>query len=128
MNEDNYNNERNQWKFTYKAKELLPHAEKRRNEHQQVETRLRSELAALIKDPASFHDDQRLQQLKRDVDRHAGLREQFDVYCHEFARTPNKEFNLKLSDVVFFSLHNAGFVSSERTPTPPAEDAEEGDD
>lgn len=113
MNEDSYQNERSQWKFTYKAKELLPFAQRRLNEHRTVEAQLRQKLAALIQDPASFHDDARLQQLKKDVDRHSALREQFEVYCHEFARTPQKEFSLKLSDVVFFGLHSGGFTSSE---------------
>jgi hypothetical protein len=113
MNEDNYNNERAQWKFVYKAEELLPLARKRLEEHRAVENKLRDQLSALIKDPASFHDDNRLQQIKRDVDRHSGLREQFEVYTHEFSRTPKKEFALKLSDVVFFGLHTGGFTSSE---------------
>ncbi len=113
VNEDSYQNERSVWKFTYKAKELLPFAQQRLAEHQAVESKLRQQLATLIQDPASFHDDAKLQQLKRDVDRHSALREQFEVYCHEFNRTPNKEFSLKLSDIVFFGIHTGGFTSSE---------------
>jgi hypothetical protein len=116
MNEESYQNERSAWKFAYKAEELLPFARRRLAEHQAVEAQLREKLAKLIRDPASFHDDVKLQQLKRDVDRHSALREQFEVYCSEFARTPKKEFNLKLSDVVFFGLHSGGFVSSEVEP------------
>lgn len=122
MNEDSYQNERSQWKFVYKAKALLPFAQRRLSEHQAIESRLREQLSAMIRDPASFHDDAKLQQLKHDVDRHSALREQFEVYCHEFTRTPNKEFSLKLSDVVFFSIHTGGFTSSEAEPTGEAED------
>jgi hypothetical protein len=107
-------------------------------EHQAVEAQLRDKLAQAVKDPTSFHDDTRLQQLrqdvdrhnalrkqlddtrlqqlKQDVDRHSALREQLEVYCHEFARTPKKEFSLRLSDVVFFGIHSGGFISSEAEP------------
>jgi hypothetical protein len=113
MNEQSYQTERSGWKFVYKGEDLLPFARRRLAEHQAVEAQLRDKLAKMIREPASFHDDARLQQLKLDVDRHAGLREQFEVYCHEFARTPKKEFSLKLSDVVFFGIHSGGFASSE---------------
>lgn len=113
MLNENYDTERSSWKFTYKAKELLPFAKTRLQEHQNEETTLRKKLASLIQDPSSFYDDSKIQQLKAEVDRHSGLREQFEVYCHEFTRTPNKEFNLKLSDIVFFRIHTGGNKSSE---------------
>lgn len=123
-NEDSYQNERSQWKFVYKAKTLLPFAQQRLSEHQALESKLREQLSAMIRDPASFHNDAKLQQLKQDVDRHSALREQFEVYCHEFSRTPNKEFSLKLSDVVFFSIHTGGFTSSESEPVAEANNEE----
>lgn len=108
--------ERGGWNFKYKGEEILPFARRRLAEHEAVEAQLREDLARKVKDPASFHDDVKLQQLKRDVDRHAALREQFEVYCHEFGRTPKKEFTLKLGDVVFFGIHSGGFLSSELEP------------
>jgi hypothetical protein len=116
FNEQSHQNERSGWKFAYKGEDLLPFARRRLAEHQAVEAKLREKLACRIKDPTSFHDDTKLQQLKQDVDRHAVLREQFEVYCHEFARTPRKEFTLRLSDVVFFGIQSGGFVSSEIEP------------
>ena len=106
-------NERSTWKFVYKGEDLLPSAQRRLAEHQAVEAQLRDKLARMVKDPASFHDDTKLQQVKQDVDRHSALREQLEVYCHEFTRTPKKEFTVRLSDVVFFGLHSGGFISSE---------------
>jgi hypothetical protein len=104
MINDNLGNRRGEWLFVYKAKDLLPYAQRKLAHHQAEEASLRQKLSALIRDPASFHDDAGLQQLKRDVDRHAGLREQFEVYCHEFTRVPTTDFRLGLADVVFFGL------------------------
>ena len=104
MINDNIGNRRAEWVFVYKGKDLLPYARKKLAHHKSEEASLRQRLAELIRDPASFHDDTSLQQLKRDVDRHAGLREQFEVYCHEFERTPSLEFRLGLADVVYFGL------------------------
>jgi hypothetical protein len=95
---------RNEWGFNYKGKELLPYAQRKLAEHQTEETALRKRMASLIQDPATFHNDGTLQQVKGEIDRRSGLREQFQVYCHEFERTPNLEFRLGLADVVFFGL------------------------
>ena len=81
---------------------------------------LRQRMAAMIQDPATFHDDANLQQVKRDIDRHSGLREQFQVYCHEFSRTPNLEFRLGLADVVYFGLAE-GFWEYDGKQGKPAE-------
>ncbi|MFO0661736.1 MAG: hypothetical protein U0165_18165 [Polyangiaceae bacterium] len=104
MLNENVSQRRQEWGFNYKGKELLPYAERKLNHHQAEERQLRATMAVMIQDPATFHDDQKLQQVKRDIDRHSALREQFQVYCHEFARTPNLEFRLGLSDVIFFGL------------------------
>jgi hypothetical protein len=105
--------ERWNWKYTYRGEDLLPYARRRLGEHQAVEAQLRDRLAHMVKDLASFHDDVKLQQLKQDVDRHSLLREQFEVFTHEFARRPKEQYVLKLGDVVFFGIHSDGFTSSE---------------
>jgi hypothetical protein len=112
MHNESIGAKRHEWGFNYKGKELLPYAEKKRHENQTQETALREQMAKLIRDPSTFHNDAALQQLKRDIDRHSALREQFEVYCHEFARTPAIEFRLGLADVVYF-----GFLE-----TPPVTD------
>ncbi len=108
MYNDNVGAKRNEWAFLYKGKELLAHARRKLAEHQAEETALRQQMSKLIQDPSTFHNDAALQQLKRDIDRHSGLREQFQVYCHEFERTPGVDFRLGLSDVVFFGLLEGG--------------------
>jgi hypothetical protein len=104
MLNENLVTKRHDWTFPYKAKMILPLAKKKLAAHQGHETTLRKKLAQQIQDPASFHDDGALQQLKRDIDRHAALREQFQVYCHEFERLPEQEYRLGLSDIVFFGF------------------------
>lgn len=73
-------------------------------------------MAVMIQDPQTFHDDAKLQQVKRDIDRHGGLREQFQVYCHEFARTADQEFKLGLADIVFFGLLEGLFDHHPKEP------------
>ena len=104
MINENTNNRRNEWNFPYKARMLLPYAQRKLATFQTEETSLRKRMAELIQDPATFHNDSLLQQVKRDIDRSAGLREQFEVYVHEFVRLPEQEYRLGLSDVVFFGL------------------------
>ncbi len=104
MYNDNQGNRRIEWSFVYKAKVLLPYADRKREALQAEETAARKQLATMIQDPATFHNDNALQNLKREIDRLAGLREQFQVYCHEFKRTPELDFKLGLADVVFFGL------------------------
>lgn len=104
MQNENLVTKRHDWSFPYKAKMLLPYAKRKLAGHQAEETVFRKKLAESIQDPAMFHNDNALQQLKRDIDRHAALREQFQVYCHEFERLPEQEYRLGLSDIVFFGF------------------------
>jgi len=95
---------RSEWKFPYKARLLRPYALRKLAHHQAEETALREKMAVMIKDPATFHNDAALQQVKQGIDRHSALREQFEVYCHEFQRLPESEYHLALGDVVFFGI------------------------
>ena len=113
MQNDNLVTKRHEWTFPYKAKFLLPLAERKLASHQAEETVLRKKMAHLIQDPAMFHNDAALQQIKRDIARHSALREQFQVYCHEFKRLPEQEYRLGLSDIVFF-----GFLEETLAVTP----------
>jgi hypothetical protein len=101
---ENLHQKRGEWTFPYKARELLVYARRRLELHQGEETSLRAKMAVMIQDPATFHNDSALQQLKKDIDRHSALREQFQVYCHEFNRLSDMEFKLSLADVVFFGM------------------------
>jgi hypothetical protein len=115
---------RGEWTFPYKARLLLPYARRRLAEHQREETLLRKRMATMIQDPATFHNDAALQQVKRDIDRHAALREQFEVYCHEFVRLPEQEYRLALGDVVFFGLLEGAQEAPKERPSGAAETPE----
>jgi hypothetical protein len=104
MFNENLGSKRGEWTFTYKAQELLPYAQRRLAQHQADEITARAKYAQMIQDPATFHRDDVLQHVKRDIDRYSALREQFQVYCYEFARKPDADFRLALSDIVFFGL------------------------
>lgn len=114
MYNEQVNNRRQEWTFPYKARIILPYARRKLAEHQQQETKLRKQMAEMIQDPATFHNDSALQQVKKDIDRHSMLREQFEVYCHEFTRLPEQDYRLGLSDVVFF-----GMLEGDPNPTAP---------
>ena len=116
LNEQYGGSERLQWKFTYKGKQLLPYGQRRLAQLRADEAQLRERLAGLVKDPASFHDDTRLQRLKAEVDGCSAVREQFEVYCHEFRRAPDKDFVLKLGDLVFFRVHTGETAGDEPEP------------
>src|SRR5688572_14812805 len=107
MLNDNLVTKRHDWSFPYKAKMILPFAQRKLGAHQAEETTLRKKLAEAIQDPAMFNNDSVLQQLKRDIDRHSALREQFQVYVFEFTRLPEQEYRLGLSDIVFFGFLEA---------------------
>jgi hypothetical protein len=104
MHNENLNNNRSGWTFPYKARLLLPYARRKLDAHQSEETELRKKMATMIQDPATFHNDAALQQVKRDIDRLSALREQFQVYCLEFVRLPEQDYRLGISDIVFFGL------------------------
>jgi hypothetical protein len=104
LHNENLANKRYEWSYPYKGKQLLPYARRKLAEHQAAETAARQKMATLIQDPSTFHNDASLQELKRAIERYSALREQLQVYCHEFSRTPERDFNLALSDVVFFGL------------------------
>jgi hypothetical protein len=104
MINENLSNRRTDWNFPYKARMLLPYAQRKLVTFKTEEMALRKRMAEMIQDPATFHNDSLLQQVKRDIDRTAGLREQFEVYVHEFHRLPEQEYRLGLGDVVFFGL------------------------
>jgi hypothetical protein len=104
MHNENLVTKRHDWSFPYKAKMLMPYAQRKLATHQAEETAMRKKLSEMIQDPATFHNDTALQNLKRDIDRHSALREQFQVYVHEFARLPEQEYRLGLSDIVFFGF------------------------
>jgi hypothetical protein len=95
---------RETWKFTYHGQELLEPARARRAEYAEKERAARERVSALMLDKTVGAKDERITNAQGDVERYGAIHEQLMVWCHEFARAPDREFMLSLGDVVFFGL------------------------
>jgi uncharacterized membrane protein len=101
---DNTHTSRTGFRYTYKAEEMLPHAEDRLREKIDEERDAREEVISLTRDPSVNPQDRRVEEAKRRVVTAATAVEELSVYVHEFGRQPDREYNLSLGDVVFFGL------------------------
>jgi len=104
MYNDNRNTQRESWNFTYQAKQLLPHAERKRDDAKLRETVARQQMALLMNDASVRASDSRVEDARADIERYADLYEKCVIWCWEFGRDPEKEFTLKLGDVSFFDI------------------------
>jgi hypothetical protein len=104
MYNDFRNFNRETWSFTYLAKQLLPHAERKKESYKTQETASRTEMAALLSDPNVRASDRRIEELKSEIETFADLYEKCVIWCWEFGRDPEKEFVLKIGDVSFFDI------------------------
>ncbi len=98
---------RDGWVYTYKGSELLAPAKRKQEQYAVEENKARNALGDFYKDTAVSANDKKIEDLKVEVARLGNLHEQCDVFVHEFARTPEREFHLSLGDVTFFDLHVA---------------------
>lgn len=96
--------QRESWSYTYRAEDLLEAAKSLFKMHSEQEIVARNKMADLLKDVSVKESDSRFNELKRDIATHGKLKEQCQVFVHEFTRTPNKEIELGLGDVTFFGL------------------------
>lgn len=107
MYNDFSNANREAWKFTYKGSELLAAATRKRDEYLQREKKAREEASKLMGDMNISTDNADLARSKNEASTNGKLREQCDVFVHEFKRTPDREFHLYLGDVTFFGLQES---------------------
>ena len=96
------------WKYNYKGSELLAAAQTKWKEFLTAEKSARKKVSDLMGDIRVSAESREVQEAKRDVEFNGKNREACAVYVHEFARTPDREFNLSLGDVVFFGLQPVG--------------------
>lgn len=101
---DNVSPERLNWQYDYTGAELLNPAQKLLAFHIDGEAASRKTASDLLRDPAVSHNDPKIVDARKLIERHGQLREQLEVWVHEFARHPNKNFSLGLGDVTFFEL------------------------
>ncbi|HEY5268179.1 MAG TPA: hypothetical protein VII94_03515 [Candidatus Saccharimonadales bacterium] len=96
--------QREQWKYSYTAKVMLPNAKRLLKHHGDEEMAARNKTAILMVDPGVSQNDTRFTDLKRAITTHGTLKEQLEVFVHEFERDPDVRYTLGLGDVTFFEL------------------------
>ena len=101
---DNVNPNRNQWTYRYKGSELLAKATSLYDSYYKKESESRLRMSEYMKDMSISNADRRVEDTKREIVSYGTLKEQCLVFKHEFARNPDKEYDLGLGDVTFFEL------------------------
>jgi hypothetical protein len=101
---DNVSPKRLEWEYLYTGKELLEKAKMLRDRHAAKEIEARNKTADLLRDASVSQNDSRFGELKREITTHGTLKEQCEVFVHEFSREPERPYLLGLGDVTFFEL------------------------
>jgi hypothetical protein len=104
MFNDNVGAGRERWTYKYDGRELVVAAQRLYTEFYDKEQAVRLRVAEYMKDMTIAQNDRRVEEAKRDIILFGTLKEQCEVFRHEFARNPNKTFDLGLGDVTFFGL------------------------
>lgn len=103
---DNVNANRSHWTYKYKGSELLAKATSLYNSYYKKEEDARLRMSALMQDMTVSNSDRRVEEVKKEISSYGTVKEQLLVFKHEFARNPDKEYDLGLGDVTFFELVN----------------------
>lgn len=98
-------NRRTTWTYTYTGVQLLPYAEERLTFYQGEEDKARELSSRLTLDRSVSPQSDEIAKANQAVVHNGQIHEQLVVWVHEFRRTPDREFQLTLSDVVFFGIH-----------------------
>uniref|UniRef100_A0A6M3KVN2 Uncharacterized protein n=1 Tax=viral metagenome TaxID=1070528 RepID=A0A6M3KVN2_9ZZZZ len=96
---------RETWKYTYCGRELLEASVGCYKQYHECEMDARTRLASLMIDPNVRQDDNRIADLKRDIEHNGKQAEACSVFMTAFEREPDRDFYLALGDVVFFGLN-----------------------
>jgi hypothetical protein len=99
---------RTEWEYEYTASALLAQARLLLAKHTRLEREARLKSADLLRDVNVNQNDPRFNELKRDITTHGTLKEQCEVFVHEFMRNPDQVYKLGLGDVSFFELSAPG--------------------
>jgi hypothetical protein len=104
MYNDNTSSNRLQWTYIYTGKELLISAKSLYVSFLTLEKNARDKMAKLMSDMTVSQSDPEIEATKRDITKYGTLKEQCEVFTHEFQRNPLQKYNLGLGDVTFFGL------------------------
>lgn len=98
--------QREEFRYSYKGSELLPYAERAYLRYLKAEVEARERAAALLSNMAVKQNAPELDQCRQDVEKFGKIREQCQVWIHQFRREPDRDFSLQLGDVTFFGFVN----------------------
>ena len=98
-------NSREGWTYDYTGAGLLPQAELLLAEWGKAEMDARNAVADLMRDPGVSHNDDRIVNLKRDIERFGKEKEACQVFVSQFKRSLQRVYSLAIGDVVYFRLH-----------------------
>ena len=104
MYNDYSNASRTGWNFNWKGSELLPKAQAKLQVNADKEAAARKTVTTLVSDPGVERNDMRVTQANQDIQTYGNLAEQDRVFVMQFAREPDREYQLSLGDVVYFGL------------------------
>ena len=104
MFNDHVSPQRETWKYMYVARNILPNAKRLLKHHGNEEMLARKKTADIMVDSNVSQNDTRFAELKRAITVHGTLKEQLEVFVHEFERHPDRSYDLGLGDVTFFEL------------------------
>lgn len=101
---DNVSANRTGWIYIYTGEQLLQSAINLYKEYYSKEEKARLAMSEYMKDMNIANNDRRVEDTKREIVTYGTLKEQCNVFRHEFLRNPAKEYHLGLGDVTFFGL------------------------
>jgi hypothetical protein len=95
-------NKRTDWRYEYTGAELLDEAQKILDETTVLEDASRRAMAEYMITPGLSMKDDKVTKLSGEIERLAKLKEECQVFVHEFTRNYSQKYLLAMGDVVFF--------------------------
>jgi hypothetical protein len=104
MFNDHVSPRRNDWTYNYTGSQLLAAAVRLHKDFSDKEMAARNKMATFMTDMNISQSDPKINEARKDIERYGMLKEQCQVFKHEFKRNAEKLYELGLGDVTFFGL------------------------
>lgn len=104
MFNDYSNYVRDEFKFEYNGSQLYNFAKNKYFDFFHKERDAREKMASMLRDVKINTNNREMDALKQEIEFFGKEKEKCLVWTYEFSRRPEKEYYLKLSDVVYFGL------------------------
>ena len=96
---------RQDWKFTYKGRDLLEAAKTKLAQLTQAFEEAQVNVRTAVAKAINMRHDEEVEKYSKQVEQLGPQMEECQVFVFEFGRYPEREFNLAISDVTYFNLH-----------------------